>query len=275
MMTRLLPCFTVAAVATATATTTRVTMDDEPAFFAAALARDDAAARWRAEASAANVRALGVAPGRVVLLFAAPALSEEARALAALGYRVEAYDLVGDAAADVELRLVDRFLGDLGRGEGVVFFRPGAAFTRLPGPVGALVAPPTPSAAAVLDAAGGDAWAAACGAFAAWSAVAKAWPSTQVCRDTVRAREARGAGRWGLPFAVRGARLPRGLFADAAAAQDARSETVCGARCFVRERFTHVNITDVALEGTTESTRREAPGVAEREGPCAALCPGG
>ena len=34
MMTRLLPCFTVA-VATATATTTRVTMDDEPAFFAA------------------------------------------------------------------------------------------------------------------------------------------------------------------------------------------------------------------------------------------------
>ena len=52
MMTRLLPCFTVAAVATATATTTRVTMDDEPAFFAAALARDDAAARWRAEASA-------------------------------------------------------------------------------------------------------------------------------------------------------------------------------------------------------------------------------
>ena len=51
MMTRLLPCFTVA-VATATATTTRVTMDDEPAFFAAALARDDAAARWRAEASA-------------------------------------------------------------------------------------------------------------------------------------------------------------------------------------------------------------------------------
>ena len=52
-MTRLLPCFTVAAVATATATTTRVTMDDEPAFFAAALARDDAAARWRAEASAA------------------------------------------------------------------------------------------------------------------------------------------------------------------------------------------------------------------------------
>ena len=47
MMTRLLPCFTVA-VATATATTTRVTMDDEPAFFAAALARDDAAARWRA-----------------------------------------------------------------------------------------------------------------------------------------------------------------------------------------------------------------------------------
>ena len=32
---------------------------------------------------------------------------------------------------------------------------------------------------------GGDAWAAACGAFAAWSAVAKAWPSTQVCRDTV------------------------------------------------------------------------------------------
>ena len=110
MMTRLLPCL---AVATATATTTRVTMDDEPAFFAAALARDDAAARWRAEASAANVRALGVAPGRVVLLFAAPALSEEARALAALGYRVEAYDLVGDAAADVELRLVDRFLGDL------------------------------------------------------------------------------------------------------------------------------------------------------------------
>ena len=99
MMTRLLPCFTVAAVATATATTTRVTMDDEPAFFAAALARDDAAARWRAEASAANVRALGVAPGRVVLLFAAPALSEEARALAALGYRVEAYDLVGDEAA--------------------------------------------------------------------------------------------------------------------------------------------------------------------------------
>ena len=66
---------------------------------------------------------------------------------------------------------------------------------------------------------GGDAWAAACGAFAAWSAVAKAWPSTQVCRDTVRAREARGAGRWGLPFVVRGARLPRGLFADAAAAQ--------------------------------------------------------
>ena len=48
MMTRLLPCL---AVATATATTTRVTMDDEPAFFAAALARDDAAARWRAEAS--------------------------------------------------------------------------------------------------------------------------------------------------------------------------------------------------------------------------------
>ena len=48
-MTRLLPCFTVA-VATATATTTRVTMDDEPAFFAAALARDDAAARWRADA---------------------------------------------------------------------------------------------------------------------------------------------------------------------------------------------------------------------------------
>jgi hypothetical protein len=154
MMTRLLPCFTVA-VATATATTTRVTMDDEPAFFAAALARDDAAARWRAEASAANIRALGVAPGRVVLLFAAPALSEEARALAALGYRVEAYDLVGDEAADVELRLFDRFLGDLGRGEGVVFFRPGAAFTRLPGPVGALVAPPTPSAAALLDAAGG------------------------------------------------------------------------------------------------------------------------
>ena len=108
-MTRLLPCLAVA-VALATATTTRVTMDDEPAFFAAALARDDAAARWRAEASAANVRALGVAPGRVVLLFAAPALSEEARALAALGYRVEAYDLVGDAAADVELRLVDRFL---------------------------------------------------------------------------------------------------------------------------------------------------------------------
>ena len=59
------------------------------------------------------------------------------------------------------------------------------------------------------------------------------------------------------------------------AREDARSETVCGARCFVRERFTHVNITDVALEGTTESTRREAPGVAEREGPCAALCPGG
>ena len=112
MMTRLLPCLAVA-VALATATTTRVTMDDEPAFFAAALARDDAAARWRAEASAANVRALGVAPGRVVLLFAAPALSEEARALAALGYRVEAYDLVGDAVADVELRLVDRFLGDL------------------------------------------------------------------------------------------------------------------------------------------------------------------
>ena len=41
-------------------------------------------------------------PGRVVLLFAAPALSEEARALAALGYRVEAYDLVGDEAADVD-----------------------------------------------------------------------------------------------------------------------------------------------------------------------------
>ena len=59
------------------------------------------------------------------------------------------------------------------------------------------------------------------------------------------------------------------------AREDAQSETVCGARCFVRERFTHVNITDVALEGTTESTRREAPGVAEREGPCAALCPGG
>ena len=59
------------------------------------------------------------------------------------------------------------------------------------------------------------------------------------------------------------------------ARENAQSETVCGARCFVRERFTHVNITDVALEGTTESTRREAPGVAEREGPCAALCPGG
>lgn len=103
-MTRLLPCFTVA-VATATATTTRVTMDDEPAFFAAALARDDAAARWRAEASAANVRALGVAPGRVVLLFAAPALSEEARALAALGYRVEAYDLVGDARPRARMQL--------------------------------------------------------------------------------------------------------------------------------------------------------------------------
>ena len=58
------------------------------------------------------------------------------------------------------------------------------------------------------------------------------------------------------------------------ARENAQSETVCGARCFVRERFTHVNITDVALEGTTESTRREAPGVAEREGPCAALCPG-
>ena len=59
------------------------------------------------------------------------------------------------------------------------------------------------------------------------------------------------------------------------ARENAQSETVCGARCFVRERFTHVNITDVALEGTTESTRREAPGAAEREGPCAALCPGG
>ena len=195
MMTRLLPCFTVA-VATATATTTRVTMDDEPAFFAAALARDDAAARWRAEASAANVRALGVAPGRVVLLFAAPALSEEARALAALGYRVEAYDLVGDEAADVELP----------------------------------------------------------GGFDACDAALYADEPKLMHKYT------RGDG---------------GVVYEYYARENAQSETVCGARCFVRERFTHVNITDVALEGTTESTRREAPGVAEREGPCAALCPGG
>ena len=51
------------------------------------------------------------------------------------------------------------------------------------------------------------------------------------------------------------------------------SETVCGARCFVRETFTHIHITDVALEGTTESTRHEAPGAAETDGACAALCP--
>ena len=50
------------------------------------------------------------------------------------------------------------------------------------------------------------------------------------------------------------------------ARENAQSETVCGARCFVRERFTHVNITDVALEGTT-GRRGEALGVAEREGP--------
>ena len=44
---------------------------------------------------------------------------------------------------------------------------------------------------------------------------------------------------------------------------------------FARSIKQTIMITDVALEGTTESTRREAPGVAEREGPCAALCPGG
>ena len=195
MMTRLLPCFTVAAVATATATTTRVTMDDEPAFFAAALARDDAAARWRAEASAANVRALGVAPGRVVLLFAAPALSEEARALAALGYRVEAYHLVGDAAADVELRLFDRFLEDLGPGERVVFFRPGGAFTRLPGSVGALVAPPTPYA---CDAA------------------------LYADEPKLMHNYTRGDG---------------GVVYEYYARENAQSEMVCGARCFVRAPY--------------------------------------
>jgi len=82
----------------------------EDAFFAAAHARDDAPARWRAEASAANIRALGVAPGRIALLFAARDLSAEVRALAVLGYRVEAYDVRGETAADVELRLLHRFL---------------------------------------------------------------------------------------------------------------------------------------------------------------------
>ena len=89
------------------------------------------------------------------------------------------------------------------------------------------------------------------------------------------ARAQRG-GRRG-PSEIAAAARPAGSRGRARphARENAQRETVCGARCFVRERFTHVNITDVALEGTTESTRREAPGVAEREGPCAALCPGG
>ena len=126
----------------------------------------------------------------------------------------------------------------------------------------------------------------------------------------MRAREARGAGRWGLPFVVRGARLPRGLFADAAAAQaslrralapfglervsaaaplwlawasdvtvavDARLDVHDGAGSYDEAAAAGVVAAPaaLALEGTTESTRREAPGVAEREGPCAALCPGG
>lgn len=300
-MTRLLPCFTVA-VATATATTTRVTMDDEPAFFAAALARDDAAARWRAEASAANVRALGVAPGRVVLLFAAPALSEEARALAALGYRVEAYDLVGDEAADVELRLFDRGREPRARALG----KADPAHGRRGGPlrrphaggrggdvrllqerVGAAVAGPR-----ALPRSRRVRLRAAPRAYATLTLRRREPPQVtdtsaslfyvEVMRDLI----AKGLpGGFDACDAALYADEPKlmhkytrgdgGVVYEYYARENAQSETVCGARCFVRERFTHVNITDVALEGTTESTRREAPGVAEREGPCAALCPGG
>ena len=59
MMTRLLPCFTVA-VATAASDDTRVTMDDEPAFFAAALA----ARRRRRRAGAPRRRLAAVARPR-------------------------------------------------------------------------------------------------------------------------------------------------------------------------------------------------------------------